>query len=67
MAASARRIVVRFQRITQAMIGRYTQIRNRFTGFRASGKILPRMNSIISTGTKVTESMAAPAMAKVLV
>ena len=28
---------------------------------------LPRMNSIISTGTSVTDSSAAPAMAKVLV
>ena len=53
--------------ITPAMIGRYTQIKKRFTGFLASGMILPRMNSIINTGTSVTESIAAPAMAKVLV
>ena len=29
--------------------------------------ILPRMNSIISTGTSVTDSNAAPAIEKVLV
>ena len=66
-AASARTIVSFFHCITQAITGRYSQIRKRFTGFFASGMIWPRMNSIISTGTRVTESSAAPAMAKVLV
>ncbi|GAB1413790.1 hypothetical protein MASR1M97_25260 [Candidatus Desulfobacillus denitrificans] len=42
-------------------------MRKRFTGLRASGRMRPRMNSSISTGTRVTESSAAPAMAKVLV
>jgi hypothetical protein len=56
-----------FQRITAAMIGRYTQISTRFTGFFASGMILPRMNSSISTGTSVTDRIAAPAIEKVLV
>ena len=42
-------------------------MRNRFTGFFASGMIRPRMNSSISTGTSVTDSSAEPAIAKVLV
>ena len=56
-----------FQRITASMTGRYDQISTRFTGFFFSGRILPRMNSSISTGTRVTDSSEAPAMAKVLV
>ena len=42
-------------------------MRKRFTGLRASGRMRPRMNSSISTGTSVIDSSAAPAMAKVLV
>ena len=61
------RMVIFFHRMTPAIIGRYAQIKKRFTGFLVSGMILPRMNNIISTGTRVTESIAAPAMAKVLV
>ena len=49
------------------MTGRYTQTRNRFTGFAASGLTPVRMNSPIITGTSVIESNAAAAMAKVLV
>ena len=37
------------------------------TGFFASGITLPRMKSSISTGTSVTDSSAAPAIANVLV
>ncbi len=48
------------------MTGRYTQTRNRFTGFAASGLTPVRMNSPIVTGTSVIESNAA-AMANVLV
>jgi hypothetical protein len=42
-------------------------MRKRLIGFFFSGMILPRMNSSISTGTRVMDSSAAPAMAKVLV
>jgi hypothetical protein len=60
-------IVTFFHCMTHAMMGRYIQIRNRFTGFLASGMIFPRMKSIIRTGTNVTDSSAAPAIANVLV
>jgi hypothetical protein len=36
-------------------------------GFFSSGMILPRMNSSISTGTRVIDNSADPAMANVLV
>ena len=39
-------------------MGRYTQMRNRFTGFLCSGMMRPRTNSVISAGTSNTESMA---------
>ena len=60
-------MVSRFQRITQAMIGRYTRIMMRTSGLDCSEGMRPRMSSAISTGTRVTESSAAPAMEKVLV
>ena len=39
----------------------------RLIGFFRSGRMRPRTKSSISTGTSVTDSIAAPAMAKVLV
>ena len=39
----------------------------RFSGLACSATSLPRMNSVISTGTRVTDSRAAAAIDKVLV
>ena len=65
--ARARHRVVFFQIMTRAISGRYTAISQRFTGLSASRRKGPRMKISISTGTRVTERRAAPAMAKVLV
>jgi len=52
---------------TARIIGRYSQINTRFSGFLCSGTIRPRTKITISAGTNVTESSAAAAMEKVLV
>ena len=67
IASIASSSVTSLKRSTPWMIGRYSQISSRLTGFFASGRMRPRTKNSISTGTRVTDSSAAPAMAKVLV
>ena len=66
-AAKARIIVSHLAFRTPLMMGRYSQISKRFTGFLCSGTMRPRTNNTISAGTTVIESMAAAAIAKLLV
>ena len=65
--ATATPIVVHRKRSTSSMTGRYTRMRNRLTGFAASGLTLPRMKSPIMTGTSVIDSSAAAAIESVFV
>ncbi len=56
-----------FHRSATAISGRYRRRSIRLIGFLRSGCTLPRMNTTISAGTKVMESIAAAAIANVFV
>src|SRR3954468_1445848 len=60
--------VVHRQSNARRSTGSYSHVKNRETGFRASGlRRRPRMNSVMSTGTSVIESSDANAIADVFV
>ena len=53
--------------VANRITGAYSACRSRFNGLDDSGRISPRTSHPISTGTRVIESSAAPAIANVLV